>query len=183
MADFTDEEIAKARALCDGPVEAIAWAVESVYGDAPLEYGETGDFTVYFDAGEALDACDVLNDQHLDEEKLPGATVVELVPRDAARTLLPALLDELEAARRDLAIAHQDASQLSGDANRVLRELKERMFAKIERYERDAEALTADLAATKAALAEAVQMIEDTTIGASGFITDRLAALKAKVQP
>lgn len=141
----------------------------------------------------------------------------------AARTLVPTLLDELESARRDTAIAHQDASQLSGDANYALRELKKRMFAKIERYERDAEALTADLAATKAALAEATeraevqarQRAEDAAVMARQagtviaqraaleevmtmldgldaadfrepewtFLSDKVAALKSKVQP
>lgn len=92
----------------------------------------------------------------------------------------------LEAARRDLAIAHHDASQLSGNANRVLRELKERMFAKIERYERDAEAAQVDLAATKAALVEAIQLIEaiDDTDGLGMlWMIKGLEALKAKVQP
>lgn len=165
---MTDEEIAKARALCEAATPG-PWTAEYGTSDraptinGPARPGVAG-FPVPVRVASNQDAAFIA----------------------AARTLVPALLEELESARRDLAIAHQDASQLSGDANRVLRELKERMFAKIERYERDAEALTADIAATKAALAEAVQMIEDIDdtdgLGMLWMIKG-LEALKAKVQP
>ena len=147
MADFTDDQIKAARALCESATPG-PWIEQLGFPRSLV--GVTCD--------EALEVCDA-----------------EFIA--AARTLFPAALDALEQARRerDEALAIADTRREHAIDNK----------SRADEADLALVAAKADLAATKAALAEAIALLEQ----AHDYRDDLkifaacVAALKAKVQP
>lgn len=175
---MTDEEIAKARALCIDPPE---WD-RSEQPTCPRCYQE---YTIDGPYKEIADhqMCDGCASSALDE----------------IRTLLPAALDALAIARDDAAIARRDAD----NARKDLLDLRNHLHrsgiycddpdcgdrncpdALQEAVNVRAIETESDLAATKAALAEAIELLNAVHPSYEEWYRhdERLAELKAKVQP
>lgn len=158
---MTDEEIAKARALCEAATPG-PWTAEYGTSDraptinGPARPGVAG-FPVPVRVASNQDAAFIA----------------------AARTLVPVLLDALESMRLHAANLTTDLHKAQGHA---------RMWSRHNDEARErADKAERDLAATKAALVEAMELAEDGWRHA--HFSDkpkgaaRLAALKAKVRP
>lgn len=165
---MTDDDIKAARALCEAATpgawafmdEAYPWVAGAVDEDIAgpstvVEFNECGE------------------QAHADARFIA-----------AARTLLPAALKALAEARRDVdhtrdgfRQSHDEVIRLMRDADDG-REFDRRNVAEIDR-------LSADLAVTKAALAEAVNLLEQAHDyrDDSKIFAACVAALKAKVRP